>query len=136
MAVESQHDIRNTPPHLVQSLMPECVSYLVDVLCKSVGVPLAEGRAGGAGAPSLDPAEVVPATSLSGAGRGLPSGGDLAWLQPHGPSYKKKKKSSIDNRQEPLFKSTRGNTATLWFHACAICPSGYVGGIPWWLWML
>lgn len=60
-------------------------AWLVDVLCKSVGVPLAEGRAGGAGAPSLDPAEVVPATSLSGAGRGLPSGGDLAWLQPHGP---------------------------------------------------
>lgn len=77
MAVESQQDIKNLPLYLVESLIPECVSYLVDVLCKSVGVPLAEVRAGGAGALSLDPAEVVPATLLSGADRGLPSD-DLA----------------------------------------------------------
>lgn len=91
MAVESQHYIKNIPLHLVQSLMSECVSYLVDVLCKSVGVPLAEVRAGGAGALSLGPAEVVPATLLSGADRGLPSDGDLAWLQLHGPSKKEKR---------------------------------------------
>lgn len=57
----------------------------MDALCKSVGVPLAEVRAGGAGALSLGPAEVVPATLLSGADHGLPSDGDLAWLQLHGP---------------------------------------------------
>lgn len=91
MAVESQHYIKNIPPRVVQSLMPVCASYLVDVLCKSVGVPLAEVRAGGAGALSLDPAEVVPATLLSGADRGLPSDGDLAWLQRHGPSKKNRK---------------------------------------------
>lgn len=96
MAVENQHYIKNIPLHLVQSVMPERVSYLVDVLCKSVGAPLAEVRAGGAGALSLDPAEVVPATLLSGADRGLRSDGDQAWLQQHGPS-KKIEKSSIAN---------------------------------------
>lgn len=85
MAVESQHDINNMPLGLVQSLVPESVSYLVDVLCKSVGVPLAEVHAG---ALSLDPAEVVPATLLSGADRGLRSDGDRAWLQLHGPGQK------------------------------------------------
>lgn len=81
--------------------LSECVPYLVDVLCKSVGVPLAEVRAGGVGALSLDPAEVMPATLLSGADRGLPSDGGLAWLQLHGPSPQRKR----DQRQPtlPLF---------------------------------
>lgn len=39
------------------------VSYLVDVLCKSVGVLLAEVRAGGAEAQSLGPAEGGAVTS-------------------------------------------------------------------------
>lgn len=60
-------------------------SYLVDVLCKSVGVLLAEVRAGGAGALSRGPAEGVAATSLIGADRGPLSGGDLTWLPVHGP---------------------------------------------------
>lgn len=75
--------------------MPEYVLYLVDVLCKSVGVPLAGVHVGGAGALSLDPAEVVPATLLSEADRGRLSDGDLAWLQLHGPSQEEKR--SIDN---------------------------------------
>lgn len=60
----------------------------MDVLCKSVGVLLAEVRAGGAGALSRGPAEGVAATSLTGADRGPPSGGDLTWLpvrEPAGP---------------------------------------------------
>lgn len=61
-------------------------------------MPLAEVRAGGAGALSLDPAEVVPATLLSGAGRGLPSGGDLAWLQQHGPSEKHRRAQLTTDR--------------------------------------
>lgn len=73
--------------------MPEYVLYLVDVLCKSVGVPLAGVHAGGAGALSLDPAEVVPATLLSD--RGHLSDVGLAWLQLRGPS--KKEKRSIDS---------------------------------------
>lgn len=68
--------------------MPEHYLYLVDAQCKSVGVPLAEVHAGGAGAPSLDPAEVVLATLLSGADRGLLNDGDLAWLQLHAPRKK------------------------------------------------
>lgn len=75
------------------TVMPEYVLYLVDVLCKSVGVPLAGVHAGGAGALSLDPAEVVPATLLSD--RGHPSDVGLAWLQLRGPS--KKEKYSIDS---------------------------------------
>lgn len=85
--------------------MPEYVLYLVDVLCKSVGVPLAGVHVGGAGALSLDPAEVVPATLLSEADRGRLSDGDLAWLQLHGPSQKEKR--SIDDWHSFLFNVRR-----------------------------
>lgn len=61
------------------------VWYLVDARCKSVGVLLAEVRAGGAGALSRDPAEGAAATSLTEADRDLLSGGDLTWLLVHGP---------------------------------------------------
>ncbi len=65
------------------------VSYLVGVwVCKSVGVLLAEVRAGGAGALSQGPAGGVAATSLTGADRGPLSGGDPTWLpvrEPVGP---------------------------------------------------
>lgn len=61
-------------------------SYLVDVLCKSVGVLLAVVHAGGAGALSRGPAEEAAATSLTGADRGSPSGGDPTWLPVHGPA--------------------------------------------------
>lgn len=56
----------------------------MDVLCKSVGVLLAEVRAGGAGALSQGPAEAV-ATLLTGADRVPPSGVDQTWLPVHGP---------------------------------------------------
>lgn len=111
MAAESQRYFKNIPLHLLQPLMPECVSYLVGVLCKSVGVPLAEVRAEGAAALSLDPAEVVPVTLLSEADRGLPSDGDLAWLQLHGPSKTQKRAQLTLN-----FNGTGEDTATLWFH--------------------
>lgn len=55
------------------------------VLCKSVGVFLAEVRVGGAGALSLGPAEGAAATSLTEADHGPLSGGDLTWLPVHGP---------------------------------------------------
>lgn len=58
------------------------VSYLVDVLCKSAGVLLAGGRAGGAEALLQDPAEA--AASLTGVGHDSLSG-DLTWLLEHGP---------------------------------------------------
>ncbi len=58
----------------------------MDVLCKSVGVLLAEVRAGGAGALSQGPAEGVAATSLTGADHVPLSGGDLTWLPVHGPA--------------------------------------------------
>lgn len=54
-------------------------SYLVGVLCKSVGVLLAEVHAGGAGALSQAPAEEA-ATSLTGADCGRLNDGDLTWL--------------------------------------------------------
>lgn len=60
-------------------------ALLVDVLCKSVGVLLAEVRAGGAGALSRGPAEGVAATLLTGADRVPLSGGDPTWLPVHGP---------------------------------------------------
>lgn len=60
-------------------------ALLVDVLCKSVGVLLAVVHAGGAGALSRGPAEEAAATSLTGADRGSPSGGDPTWLPVHGP---------------------------------------------------
>lgn len=60
-------------------------SFLVDVLCKSVGVLLAEVRAGGAGALTQGPAEGAAATSLTGADHGPPNGGDLTWLPVRGP---------------------------------------------------
>lgn len=63
------------------------ISYLVGVLCKSVGVLLAEVRAGGAGALSRGPAEGVAATSLTGADRGLLSGGDPTWLPVREPAW-------------------------------------------------
>lgn len=88
--------------------MPEYVLYLVDVLCKSVGVPLAGAHVGGAGALSLDPAEVVPATLLSEADRGRLSDGDLAWLQLHGPSQEEKR--SIDNWHSFLLNVKREQT--------------------------
>lgn len=49
------------------------------VLCKSVGVLLAEVHAGGAGALSRAPAEEA-ATSLIGADCGRLNDGDLTWL--------------------------------------------------------
>lgn len=61
------------------------LALLVDAQCKSVGVLLAEVRAGGAGALSRDPAEGAAATSLTEADRDLLSGGDLTWLLVHGP---------------------------------------------------
>ena len=57
----------------------------MDVLCRSVGVLLAEVRAGGVGALSQGPAEGAAATSLTGADRGSPSGGDPTWLPVRGP---------------------------------------------------
>lgn len=57
---------------------------LVGVQCKSVGVPLAEVHAGGAGAPSQAPAEEA-AASLTGADCGHLSDGDLTWLPGHEP---------------------------------------------------
>lgn len=60
-------------------------ALLVRVLCKSVGVLPAEVRAEGAGALSRGPAEGAAATSLTGAGRGLRSGGDLTWVPERGP---------------------------------------------------
>lgn len=60
-------------------------ALLVDALCKSVGVLLAEVRAGGAGALSQGPAEGAAATSLTGADHVLPSGGGLTWLPVRGP---------------------------------------------------
>lgn len=57
----------------------------MDVLCRSADVLLAEVHAGGAGALSQGPAEGVAVTSLTGADRGFPSGGDLTWLLVRGP---------------------------------------------------
>jgi len=65
--------------------MAFCVSYLVDVLCKSVGVLLAAVHAGDAGAPSRGPAAAAAAASLTGADRGSPSGGAPTWLPVRGP---------------------------------------------------
>lgn len=58
---------------------------LVGVLCKSVGVLLAEVHAGGAGAPSQAPAEEEAAASLTGAGCGHLSDGGQTWLPGHEP---------------------------------------------------
>lgn len=52
------------------------------VVCRSVGVLPAEVHAG---ALSQGPAEGAAVTSLTGADRGLLSGGDLTWLLVHGP---------------------------------------------------
>lgn len=60
-------------------------ALLVDVLCKSVGVLLAEVRAGGAGALSRGPAEEEAAASLTGADRVPLSGGGLTWVPVHEP---------------------------------------------------
>lgn len=68
-----------------QRIDSTCVSYLVDVLCKSVGVLPAVVRAAGAGALSRGPAEEAAAASLTGADRGSPSGGGPTWLPVRGP---------------------------------------------------
>lgn len=59
----------------------------MDALCKNVGVLPAEVRAGGAGALSRGPAEGAAATSLTGADRVLPSGGDLTWVPVREPAW-------------------------------------------------
>lgn len=60
-------------------------ALLVGVLCKSVGVLLAEVRAVGAGPLCRGPAEGVAAASPAGADRGLLSGEDRTWLPVRGP---------------------------------------------------
>lgn len=65
--------------------------YLVGI-CRSVGVLLAEVHAVGAG--ELSPAEGAAVTSLTGADRDFPSGGDLTWLLVHGPGMPEEGQSS------------------------------------------
>lgn len=68
-------------------------------LCRSVGVLLAEVRAVGAGELSRGPAEVVAATSLTGADRGFPSGVDLTWLLVHVPTIPEQNSNQIKKLQ-------------------------------------
>lgn len=61
-------------------------ALLVDVLgYRNVGALLAEVRAVGAEARSLDPAEEEAVTSLTVVGHGSQSGGALTWLLEHVP---------------------------------------------------
>lgn len=83
------------------------------VQCKSVGVPLAEVHAGGAGAPSRAPAEEA-AASLTGADCGHLSDGDLTWLPGHEPGggqeMAESEKASKQN-YETTFKNVSSSEA-------------------------
>lgn len=61
------------------------VLYLEGVLCRSVGVLLAEAHAVGAGALSRDLAGEEVATLTTVVVHGCQNGGDLTWLLVHGP---------------------------------------------------
>lgn len=81
-------------------------SYLVGVLCKSVGVLLAEVHAGGAVARSQAPAEEEAATSPTGADCGHLSDGDPTWLPGHVPGRRQQMTRQTKDIQTKLNKTT------------------------------
>lgn len=103
----------NSFTHLVLKVTPSlrATSYPVGVQCKSVGVLLAEGHAGGAGAPSRAPAEEA-AASLTGADCAHLSDGDLTWLPGREPGRRQDMAESDKKAFKQNYETTLKNMSS------------------------